>query len=53
MVNELACRRKVYEEISRVLILDRNPEEGDPAFGQLSGNRVVANGDNMRDVAFR
>ena len=53
LVDELAGRRQVYEKISHVLILDRNPEKGDPAFRQLSGDGVVANGNNMGDVAFR
>jgi hypothetical protein len=53
LVDELAGCGQVYEKISRVLILDRNPEKGDPAFGQFSGDGVVANGDNVGDVAFR
>jgi hypothetical protein len=33
LVDEPAGRGQVYKKISRVLILDRNPEKGDPAFG--------------------
>jgi hypothetical protein len=41
----------VYEEISSVDILYRNSEKGNSTFGQLRGDRVIANGDNMGNIA--
>jgi hypothetical protein len=52
-INELTHSGHVYQEISSVDILYRNSEKGNSTFRELRGDRVVANGDNVRNIALR
>lgn len=52
VVDELASGRQVYQDISVVDIFHRNPHVGNATLRELGGNRIGANGQNMRNAPF-